>query len=86
MSDQIDARSDQEGKEHQPVTVVINDKHVTFPNGDVTGRQIKEAAGIPLDYSLYLRHPGDNEPISNDELVELHEGDRFFSRPPSNVS
>lgn len=86
MSDQLDTRTDQEGKEHQPVTVVINDDRVTFPSDDATGRQIKEKAGIPLDYSLYLRHPGDNEPISNDEPVELHEGEHFFSRPPSNVS
>ena len=86
MSDQLDTRIDHEGKEPEPVTVIINDKHVTFPSDDVTGRQIKEAGGIPLNYSLYLRHPGENEPISNDEQVELHEGDHFFSRPPSNVS
>ena len=86
VSDQLETRSDHDGKEHGPVTVVINDKHVTFPDDEVTGRQIKEKGGIALDYSLYLRHPGDNEPISNDEPVELHEGDHFFSRPPSNVS
>lgn len=86
MSDQLDTRTDLEGTEHGPVTVVINDTRVTFPTDDVTGLQIKEAGGIPQDYSLYLRHPGDNEPISNDERVELHEGDHFFSRPPSNVS
>jgi len=86
VSDQLDTRIDREGTKHRPVTVVINGARVTFPTDDVTGRQIKEAGGIPLDYSLYLRHPGDNEPISNDEPVELHEGDHFFSRPPSNVS
>lgn len=86
MSDQLDTRTDLGGTEHRPVTVVINGTRVTFPTDDVTGRQIKEAADIPLDYSLYLRHPGDNEPISNDEHVELHEGGQFFSRPPSNVS
>jgi hypothetical protein len=86
VTDQLDTRTGHEGGEHKPVTVVINDQHVTFPTDDVTGRQIKEKAGIPPDYSLYLRHPGDNEPISNDEKVELHQGEHFFSRPPSNVS
>ena len=86
MSDQLETRADHEVKEQQPVTVIINDTRVTFPTDDVTGRRIKEAGGIPLNYSLYLRHHGDNEPISNDERVELHEGDHFFSRPPSNVS
>jgi hypothetical protein len=39
-----------------------------------------------LDYSLYLRRPGGNEPISDCERVELRDGEHFFSRPPSNVS
>jgi Multiubiquitin len=86
MSDQLDVRTDHEGTEHRPVTVIINGAKFVFMTDDVTGRQIKEKAGIPQDYSLYLRHPGDNEPISNDERVELHEGEHFFSRPPSNVS
>lgn len=75
-----------DGQEHEPVNVVINDKHVRFPDDDVTGRQIKEKGDIPLDYSLYRRHHGANEPISDDEHLELHDGDHFFSRPPSNVS
>jgi Multiubiquitin len=86
VSDQLDIRTGHEGTEHRPVTVIINGTKFVFITDDVTGRQIKEKAGIPLDYSLYLRHPGDNEPISNDERVELHEGEHFFSRPPSNVS
>jgi len=86
VSDPLDIQTDREGREHEPVTVFIGDKRVTFPSDDVTGRQIKDKGDIPLDYSLYRRHPGDNEPISNDEQVELHQGDHFFSRPPSNVS
>jgi hypothetical protein len=72
--------------EKRGVQVVINDKKYRFEFHDVTGRQIKERAGIPLTYSLYKRHPGENEPIGNDERVELHEEEHFFSRPPSNVS
>lgn len=86
MTDQLDTQADRDGREHKPVTVIVDGEHVTFPTDDVTGREIKDKAGIPLDYSPYLRHPGDNEPISNDEEVELHEGEHFFSRPPSNVS
>jgi hypothetical protein len=35
---------------------------------------------------LYVRREGENEPIRDDEEVHLHEGEHFFSRPPSNVS
>ena len=66
--------------------VVIDDKPYVFETADVTGLQIKMTAGIPVNYSLYRREHGANEPISNDEHVELKEGDHFFSRPPSNVS
>lgn len=71
---------------HHPVEVVINDKRYRFETNRTTGRLIKEKAGIPLNYSLYRRRPGENEPISNDEEVHLHEHEHFFSRPPSNVS
>jgi hypothetical protein len=73
-------------KDREPVDVVINDKDERFATDDVTGRQLKEKANIPLNYSLYRRHHGENEPICDNERVELHEGERFFSRPPSNVS
>ena len=72
--------------EQRTVEVIINDKRYRFDHHLVTGRQIKEKAGIPDSYSLYLRRPGDNEPIADDEEVTLREGDVFFSRPPSNVS
>jgi hypothetical protein len=73
-------------REQRAVEVIINDKQYRFDHHMVTGRQIKEKAGIPDSYSLYLRRPGDNEPIADDEEVTLREGDVFFSRPPSNVS
>ena len=68
------------------VHVVIDEKPYVFETHDVTGLQIKATAGIPENYSLYRREHGANEPISNDESVELKQGDHFFSRPPSNVS
>jgi hypothetical protein len=85
MSEQL-SKTEDEHDEHEAVEVVINDKHYRFATDDVTGRQIEEKAGIPADYSLYRRHHGENEPIRADEEVELHDGDHFFSRPPSNVS
>jgi mannose-6-phosphate isomerase class I len=72
--------------EPRGVEVFVDGKAFRFESDDVTGRQIKEKAQIPDNYSLYLRQEGSNEPIADDERVELHHGEHFFSRPPSNVS
>jgi hypothetical protein len=75
---------------HRPtehdVHVVIDDRPYVFETDDETGLEIKTTAGIPDNYNLYRREHGANEPISNDERIELKQGDHFFSRPPSNVS
>ena len=76
----------EEKKDHGEIVVFIDGKLFQFESDDVTGRQIKEKAQIPDNYSLYLRQEGSNEPIADDERVELHHGEHFFSRPPSNVS
>lgn len=84
MTEQSIAATQAQGQ--RAVEVIINDKRYRFDHDVATGRQIKAKAGIPDSYSLYLRRPGDNEPIADTEEVTLREGDVFFSRPPSNVS
>lgn len=77
------------GGENRPsrvrITVIVQNRY-TFDTEVMTGRQIKEKANIPAGFSLYRRVHGGNEPIRDDESVELHHGDHFFSQPPSNVS
>ncbi len=75
-----------EQAERRGIKVFIDDNPYTFKVDEVTGQQLKERAGIPVAYSLYLRRPGGNEPIRDNEAVELRAGEHFFSRPPSNVS
>jgi hypothetical protein len=41
---------------------------------------------VPADFALYRRARDGNEPIADDEQVELHGGDHFFARPSSNAS
>ena len=67
------------------VTVIIQNRY-TFDTEVVTGKQIKEKANIPAGFSLHRRAKGGNEPINDDESVELRNGDHLFARPPSNVS
>lgn len=64
----------------------IGSKLYEFDTDAVTGADIKAKASIPTDYSLYRQSHGSNEPIADSETVSLHNGDHFFSRPPSNVS
>lgn len=71
---------------HKEVEVFIDEKPYRFESREVTGREIKEKAHVPDNYSLYLRREGSNEPIADNEKIELHEGEHFFTRPPSNVS
>ena len=67
------------------ITVIVQNRY-TFDARRVTGRQIRETAGVPADFALYRRAQSGNEPIAEDEQVELHNGDHFFARPPSNAS
>ena len=67
------------------ITVIVQNRY-TFDAHRVTGRQIKETAGIPLGFALYRRARGENEPIRDDAQVELRNGDHFFARPSSSAS
>ncbi len=70
----------------EAVDIFVDDKKVHFDTDDATGAQIMAAAGVPADYSLYLRARGSNEPIAPTETVELKPGEHFFTRPPANIS
>jgi len=76
-----------DGSHRMPtVGITVNDRF-TFDTAVVTGRQIRERANIPEGFALYRRTDGGgNEAIRDDDELELHPGDHFFSRPPSNVS
>lgn len=67
------------------ITVVIQNRYA-FDTEVVSGAQIKERVNIPAGFSLHRRVQGGNEPIHDDESVELRNGDHFFARPPSTVS
>jgi len=66
------------------ITVIVQTGY-TFDEGVVTGMQIKEKANIPAGFSLHRRARGGNEPIGDEEPVELRNGDHLFARPSLNV-
>jgi hypothetical protein len=74
--------------EQQPpsvsVTVTVQHRY-TFGAEPVTGRQIKEMAGVPADFALYRRIKGGTEPIPDDLQLELRNGEHLFARPPASA-
>jgi hypothetical protein len=72
---------EEKGQSKVHVTVVIANRY-SFDTEGATGKQIKEMANIPAGFALYRRVHGGNEPIHDDDPVELHDGDHFFARPP----
>ena len=53
---------------------------------EMTGAQLKALAGIPETNLLFLEvhGPGEDEPIANDTVVHLRDGERFYDMPPGN--
>jgi hypothetical protein len=75
------AEQDEKGKK---ITILINNRPYEAPKPAMTGREIKELGGGPMDYWLILtvKSPdpvagGDDKQIQDAEVVELKSGMRF---------
>jgi len=71
------------GKEEE-ITILINNRPYKAPKPQMTGREIKELAGGPLEYLLVLvvKAPdpvagGDDEQINDDQVKDLKSGMHF---------
>jgi hypothetical protein len=53
-------------------------RELTFHQPDVRGKQIKDAADVPLTDELALVRDGRLQPIANDESIELKAGANFI--------
>jgi hypothetical protein len=61
-------------------------KKVEFNTDHVTGLQIKQQAGVPTDYDLARRQEQKLELITNDQTIEIRNGEHFVALPPGTVS
>ncbi len=68
------------------VTIEVNNNPVEVPKGDLTGLQIKEAAGVPADFTLYERRGTNLDEISNTATVKVHEHEAFVAVSGQDVS
>lgn len=68
------------GKPGRTVEILVNTKPVQVPS-DVTGAEIKAAAKVPADFTLF-RVQGHHEiPVGNDELLHVHHHEKFIASP-----
>lgn len=61
-------------------------KKLEFNTDEVTGRQIKEKAGVPLQDDLARREGDGLELITNDEVINIKDGEHFVALPPGTIS
>jgi hypothetical protein len=84
------ARTETESSKRHPkpktITIEVNNKPVEMPNRDATGAEIKHAAGVPLDFTLYLKRGHELDEIGNDDTVKLHEREQFVAVSGQDVS
>ena len=93
-NDLIISEAEQEGPapHPHPISVVVEvdgrKKHVRFDSSPVTGRQIREAAGVPLtdDLTRLIHGKPSGGNIGLDDLVDIHNGDHFIALPTGTVS
>lgn len=57
-----------------------------FDTSQVTGRVIKDRAGVPLENDLARREGQKLELVTNDETLTIKNGDHFVSLPPGTIS
>ena len=61
-------------------------KKLEFDTSEVTGRQVKEKAGVPLDDDLARRQGQKLELVTNDQVITIKDGDHFVALPPGTIS
>lgn len=65
------------------IEILVNNSPVTVPDRKVTGEEIKEAAGLPLDFTLY---DSKGAAVGNQEGVKVHRNERFIAISGQDVS
>jgi len=69
------------------VVVAKHDKrHIEFHKHHVTGLEIKTRAGVPPENDLAVKRDHKFELVTNDEDVEIHDGEHFHVFSPGTIS
>jgi hypothetical protein len=65
------------------VEILVNNRAVEVPGHEVTGAQIKQAAGVPDDFKLF---GPDGEEIAGSETIKVKDHERFTAISGQDVS
>ena len=71
---------------HVSVEIDGRTEKLCFDTTEVTGRQIKERAGVPSDYDLARREGEKLTLVTNESRISLVDCDRFVALPPGTIS
>jgi hypothetical protein len=81
MTDQVEG---EEAKHEHDYFIFVDGAKVYFETDEVTGAQIKQRAGKPDNYQLFLEQPGRPDKLIQDqELVKIHNGQHYHTVPPA---
>lgn len=73
--------------ERRDIFIIVNEKRVgPFHTDDVTGSEIKSAAGLDQGSDLYEKRGNDLIPVENTQHIRIHENEVFVDFPPTPVS
>lgn len=74
------------GKKPGP-QIFINNNPFKAPKEEMTGLELKQLGGISMGNKLFQEEPGSHPdtPISDDTVVNLKNGDKFYDLPPGVV-
>ena len=67
-------------KRPRTVEILVNTRPVLVPP-EVTGAQIKAAAGVPADFKLFRIRGHQEIPVSDEELLRVRRHERFIASP-----
>jgi hypothetical protein len=68
------------------ITIIVNRREVQMPDREATGAEIKAAAGVPPDFELFEQKGSKLIPIADDEIVKLHNKQKFTAVSGQDVS
>lgn len=70
-------------KPKKTITIFVNNQPVEMHGHDVTGAEIKKAAGIPPVFKLYT---SEGKEVPNDHKVGIRENEKFTAISGQDVS
>jgi Multiubiquitin len=68
------------------ITILVNNQEVEVPKGELTGLEIKQAAGVPDDFTLYRRQGSHLNEIPDGQEIKVHEREEFVAVSGQDVS